>query len=105
LASLDNTLECIEVEEPLDPLWVAKKYGISKDDEHFWEYVAKEAKDVMAFLTGYVKTEDRYRDINKFEDLDSNKYKKFSFGCCGPSKKKKSEEDLLISEKADLLDS
>lgn len=83
-----NHLIIKELDLPLDPKFVWKKYGITnpEEDPHAWEYVAKEVKDLMAFMNGYEETEDGFKEINEFEKeechkIDIFKVKLFSREC------------------------
>lgn len=78
-SDVSNTLEVCEIQEALDPLWVYKKHNVSQDDPRAWEYVAKEVKDVISFITGYEQTESSFRDIQKFEKENSRTSGRFSF--------------------------
>jgi hypothetical protein len=55
LSQLNNTLIVKELDQPLDPLFVWKKYGIKdpENDPKAWECVAKEVKDIMLFMSGF----------------------------------------------------
>ena len=83
------------MEEPLDPLWVAEKYKISIDDPKFWVYFANEAKRVIGFFTGLIETEETFRDLYNFEELECYKYSILKEGVC--KRKCKKNPELLES--------
>lgn len=55
LSQLRNNLTVHELDLPVDPKYVWKKYGITnpETDPEAWTYVAKEVKDIMLFMTGF----------------------------------------------------
>lgn len=91
ITQTSNVLEVCEVEEPLDPLWVFKKYGVDKNDPEAWRYVAREAKELMCFMTGYQSVETSFRDITEFENNECNKYDQFNFKLCSHQCKEESK--------------
>lgn len=74
-----NRIIIRELDLPLDPKFVWKKYGIKdpENDPDAWKYVAKEVKEIMSFMNGYQSTEDGFREITKFEDMECHKNKIF----------------------------
>lgn len=69
-------MEVFEVEEPLDPYWVYKKHGITKDHPEAWKYVMQEVKSIICFMTGFKSTEKGFRDILEYEKRSFRKYDK-----------------------------
>ena len=52
-----TTLEVHELDEDFDPLYSYAKRQIKTRDEHSWEVVAEDVKDIMSFMTGYESSE------------------------------------------------
>lgn len=85
-SQLNSSFELHEVEEPIDPFWVAEKHGIDINDENFWKVFAEECKDILSFVTGVEKTEDGFQELKEFEELECRKFdnlklKLFNRGC------------------------
>lgn len=62
-----NEIELMEYEDNFDPEWTFKKHGITKEDPKAWEYVARDVKTLMQFISGFDTSEDTYRDTLEFE--------------------------------------
>ena len=75
LSQPKNNLIIKELDLPLDPKFVWKKYGVThpEEDPHAWEYVAREVKQIMAFMNNYEETEDGFKEINEFEKEECHK--------------------------------
>lgn len=101
-AQLWGNLEAFEVEEPLDPLWVAKKYGLEKNDPQLWEYVANEIKEIISSLTGNIKTESGIDELVKYEDSEARGKFDFKLKLCV---RKCKVSDFGNKEKSKFLDS
>lgn len=74
LGRIWSTMEFHEIEEPLDPYWVAKKYNISIDDPEFWKIFAEECKEILSFLLDLQKVEKGFKELTDFEELECRKY-------------------------------
>lgn len=63
-----------EVEEPLDPYWVYEKYGIDETHPQAWEYVMKEVKSIICFMSGFKNTEMGFKEIHEYEQRSFRKF-------------------------------
>lgn len=75
-------LEAFEIEEPLDPLWVAKKYNLDEDDPELWKYVAREVKGIISFVTGFHDVDVGLNELSDFEDAEARKKYDFRTKLC-----------------------
>ena len=73
LSQMKNTLVVKELDLPLDPLYVYKKYGVKESDPEAWSYVAQEVRKIMQFMTGFQTCEEGFKDITKFENEQCHK--------------------------------
>lgn len=93
LSQVRNNLIVSEIQEPLDPKFIWKKYGVTnpESDPKAWEYVAREVKQIMALMTGYEETEDGFKEINQFEKDECQKNEIFKIKLFSRECKKFSE--------------
>ena len=49
MCQLDNKLTYYKFEQPIDPLYICKKFNVDPTDENAWEVVAEETKKLMCF--------------------------------------------------------
>jgi len=75
LSQASNNLIINEVDLPLDPKFVWKKYGVEDplNNPDSWRYIAKEVKDIMTMMTGYQPSMDGFKEIIKFEEAECKK--------------------------------
>jgi hypothetical protein len=92
-SNLINHLTFHEVDLPLDPLYVYKKYGVDKNDPEAWSYVAKEAREIMSFMSGLPKVEEGWKELVAFEDSECNKQKIFDVKLFARRCKKELKDD------------
>lgn len=95
IGQLYNKITIHEVEEPLDPLWVAEKHGVSEDDPEFWKYFANEAREIMSFMGGMQLSNEGFRDINSFEKEECRKQFDIQFDLCDREGKRRRKKNLV----------
>lgn len=74
LSQFSSSMEFHEIEEPLDPLWVAEKHGVSIEDPKFWEIFAEECKEILSFMLDLQKVETGFQELREFEEMECRKF-------------------------------
>lgn len=62
-----NHMTFYEYSDNFDPMYSLRKAGVPLEDENAWQYVAKDVKKLMSFISGFEDTEDSFRELIAFE--------------------------------------
>lgn len=101
LGQFDSRLVIHEIEEPLDPLWIAEKRGVDINDAEFWRHFADEARDIMSWVSNNQLTNEGFRDLLKFEKDECRKHFDIAFDICNREGKKKVQGKSKLGEAMD----
>ena len=53
--------------EPIDPLYILQKHGVSPTADNAWEVVAEETKKLMCFAFGFDNDNTSFQDKKLFD--------------------------------------
>lgn len=93
ITQINSLIEVYEIEEPLDPLWVAKEYGIDENDPELWRKVAEVSREVMSFVTGLQLVESGFKELIDFEESECVIVNQKGLGMCGKKCKMRTRKD------------
>lgn len=89
LGQLYNGITVHEVEEALDPLWIAEKHGVDPNDPEFWKLFAEETRKIMGWIGDIHLSDEGFQQLIEFEKGESRKHFKISIDVCNREGKKK----------------
>lgn len=100
LSQFYNEIVVHEVEEGLDPLWVAEIHGLDENDPELWKYFAEETRKIMGWIGDMNVTNEGYRDIVSFEKMESRKHFKIKMDVCN---REGQHKDKAVKGQSELL--
>ncbi len=62
-----NHIEYFKFAEPIDPLYILQKHGVSPTADNAWEVVAEETKKLMCFAFGFDNDNTSFQDKKLFD--------------------------------------
>ena len=67
MCQLTNHIEYFKFSEPIDPLYILKKHGVSPTADNAWEVVAEETKKLMCFAFDFDNDNTSFQDKKLFD--------------------------------------